>query len=258
MGIYLYCITQGDKERAFENAAAVGSSASPVRTIVEQGLAAVVSDCEQTRFDTSRVNLMAHERVVEQVMREASCLLPVRFGTVASPPEPEQDIRRLLRVRRVEFDRLLHEMQGKVEVGVKALWQDTNAVFQEIASEWHEVRRLRDRIEGQPERTPQIERVRLGEMVKEALDRKRERQAVRILEPLRPLAAEVVENPVVLDRMILNAAFLVSAEQDSDFDRAVRELDAQLAPRVVLRHVGPVPPYNFVNITVSWDEVRRS
>jgi hypothetical protein len=103
-----------------------------------------------------------------------------------------------------------------------------------------------------------MDRVRLGHMVKEALDRRRTALASRILGPLRRVATRVVENPVLLDRMILNAAFLVERERDDEFDRTVRELDRALAPDVCLRYVGPVPPYNFVHVTVDWAAVRSA
>jgi len=92
----------------------------------------------------------------------------------------------------------------------------------------------------------------LGEMVKKALDQKREREAAGLLASLRPLAYRTQESAIVVDRMIVNAAFLVARSREEEFDRAVRRLDEDLGQRIIFKYVGPVPPYNFVNIVVNW------
>ena len=58
-----------------------------------------------------------------------------------------------------------------------------------------------------------------------------------------------------MDRMVLNAAFLVEKSREAEFDHAVSRLDEELGPRALFKYVGPVPPYNFVNITVNWNEL---
>jgi hypothetical protein len=56
--------------------------------------------------------------------------------------------------------------------------------------------------------------------------------------------------------MIVNAAFLVDRSREPEFDQAVRELDDQLGQRIAIKYIGPVPPYNFINIVVNWKELR--
>ena len=57
--------------------------------------------------------------------------------------------------------------------------------------------------------------------------------------------------------MVVNAAFLVDRgrEREEEFDRQVRKLDEELGHRCLFKYVGPVPPYNFVNIVVNWQEL---
>jgi len=55
--------------------------------------------------------------------------------------------------------------------------------------------------------------------------------------------------------MVLNGAFLVDAAKESDFDEAVQSLDQDFGDRLMFKYVGPVPPYNFVNIVVNWGGV---
>jgi hypothetical protein len=92
-------------------------------------------------------------------------------------------------------------------------------------------------------------------MVKEALNRKRAREAVRILQPLRRVAHSARENEALGDRMVVNAAFLVDKSKEPEFDQVVSKLDEQLGERVVLKYIGLAPPYNFVNIVVDWKEL---
>jgi len=198
--------------------------------------------------------MLAHEKVLEAVMREYT-LLPVRFGTVTNPVSSTQDIQKLLASRYEEFMMLLEDMADKVELGLKAFWRDEKAVFQEIVAENAGIRGLLASLSNKPSEIVRFEGIPLGQMVKEALDQKRRQEAARVLRPLRGIALRVRENATLVDRMILNAAFLVHKTRVADFDEAVGRLDEELGPRIAFKYVGTVPPYNFVNIVVNWQEV---
>ena len=254
LGKYLYCIISCPEERSFD-AVAIGDAGSTLYTVGYQGLAVVVSDSPITRYQTTRQNMMAHEKVQERVMQEF-VLLPVRFGTVTDPASPVEDIQRLLGSRFEEFSTLLKDMEGKVELGLKAFWRDEKAIFAEILAENAGIRRLRNSLIRKPPEAIRFDGIALGQMVKEALERKRAQEAARLLAPLRRLALQVKENPTLADRVILNAAFLVEKAQGQEFDRAVSELDEGYGKRIGFKYVGPTPPYNFVDIVVDWEEVR--
>jgi len=254
MAKYLYCIIPCSENRTFE-AIAVGSGDSVVHTIPHNSLAAVVSDSPVTQYESTRQNMVAHEKVLETAMKEFT-LLPVRFGTVANSTSPVQDIQKLLSSRFDEFDKLLGEMEGKMELGLKAFWRDEKTIFEEIVAENADIRRLRNSLSGKPPKATHFDRANLGEMVKEALDRKRDKEAAKILLPLRGLAHSVRENEAMGDRMVVNAAFLVDMSREPEFDRTVSKLDEQFGERVVLKYIGSAPPYNFVNIVVNWTELK--
>ncbi|MEW6034236.1 MAG: GvpL/GvpF family gas vesicle protein [Chloroflexota bacterium] len=253
LGKYLYCVIRCSEDLAFEDVAPMGSVKGPVHTVCCDGLAMVASDSPVKEYENTRVNMLAHEHVLEKVMREYSTL-PVRFGTVADAGSPTEAIRSLLRRRSQEFGQLLTDMEGKVELGLKALWSDEELIFEEIVAQNESIRRLRNSIAGKPPQATHFDRVRLGEMVKQALERKRVEEAAAILAPLRQLAHRTVENRVVLDRMVVNAAFLAEKRDEQEFDQAVNKLDERLGTRITFKYVGPVPPYNFVNIVVNWQE----
>ncbi|MCL5264440.1 MAG: GvpL/GvpF family gas vesicle protein [Chloroflexi bacterium] len=247
---YLYCIIPCQQEITFD-AKGISDEGSAVHTVCYENLAAVVSDSHTDKYETTRKHMIAHETVLEKVM-QGFTLLPVRFGTVTGPDEPAQDIRLLLQERYQEFTDLLNEMDGKSELGLKAFWRDEKAVYAEILAENADIRRLSNSLSRLPAEAARFEGIALGRRVREALDDKREQEAARILAPLRRLAARVRVNDVLLDRMILNVAFLVEKAKGPLFDQAVSELDKRYGERVALKYVGPVPSYNFVNIVVNW------
>ncbi|MBI2936030.1 MAG: GvpL/GvpF family gas vesicle protein, partial [Chloroflexi bacterium] len=243
-GKYLYCIIRCSEERVFEDVAPMAGGDGPVHTVPSHGLATVVSDSPAQEYESTRANLLAHQRVLEKVMGEFT-LLPVRFGTIADSASPDQELRSLLERRFDEFDRLLVELEGKVELGVKALWRDEKAVFEEILIQNEDIRALRNSLNSRGTMpATHIGRIRLGEMVKEALDLRRATEAASLLAPLRPLAVRLVENPIWVDRMVANAAFLVNKTREGEFDKTVKKLDQERGSRVFIRYVGPVPAYN--------------
>ncbi len=256
LGEYIYCIIPCQKEHTFD-VAGMGENGNMVHTVSCRGLAAVVSATAVKQYESTRSNMLAHERVLETVMKEAT-LLPVRFGTVADSVSSVEDIRKLLSVRFEEFQNLLQDLQDKIELGVKAFWRDEKAIFEEIVAENVDIRRLRDSVARKPPGAAHFERIRLGEMIEEAINRKKAREAAQILEPLRRIACDTRENPVLATRIVLNAAFLVAKTREPEFDRAVTGLDGKLGKRIASRYIGPVPAYNFVNIVVNWQEIRAA
>ena len=257
---YLYCVIKSSDERHFNGAQAVGGRGDQVHTVVFKDLAAVVSDSPDSKYDLTRANMMAHQKVIERVMEEGLTVLPVRFGTVTrnGAATPVAEIQhKLLEGRRDELENLHQQLQDKVELGLKALWRDERAIFEEIVAENPPIRRLRDSLAPRMAHGPEMthfDRLRVGELVKLALDRKRQAEAKNILARIRPVAERIRENKVIMDRMILNAALLVDREREAECDEAVRKLDEELGERMVLKYTGPTPPFNFCEIVVTWDE----
>ncbi len=257
---YLYCIIKCGRERDFGGAPAVGGRGDGVHTVVSGDLAAVVSDSPDVKYDTTRASMMAHQLVIERVMDEGFTVLPIRFGTVTKPGTitPVADIRRkLLERKSAELEELYRQMVGRVELGLRALWRDEKAIFEELVAENRPIRTARDALlsrMSRPAEATRLDRMRLGEMVKAALDRQREKETKNLLARLAPLAERVRENRNVVDRMVLNAAFLVRRENEAVFDEAVAGLNQELGERMVLKYTGPAPPFNFCEIVVTWDE----
>jgi hypothetical protein len=253
---YLYCVIASGEERSFD-AKAIGNGGAGVHTVLFQDLAMVVSDSANQKYEHTRANLLAHEKVIERVMKEGFTVLPVRFGrlTLTTSKNPVEDIQQqVLKRRGEEFHSLLAEMDDKAELGLKALWKDEKTIFEEIVAENDGIRRKRDSLQGRPAAATHYDRASLGEQVKAALDRKREEEGQRLRAALRPLTCRYRENKIVLDRMVCNGAFLVERCREEEVDQMVGQLDRELGHRLVFKYSGPNPPFNFVELQVAWDE----
>src|SRR5215510_5482539 len=246
-GQYLYAIIACTEPREFATRG-IGERGDVVHTVSYRRLAAVVSNSPIVEYENSRRNMMAHTRVLEEVM-ERFDLLPVRFGTVA--PGPGSVMTRLLAPRYQEFTEQLEQMRDRIELGLKAFWYEGTA-FAELVRDSETIRRMRDALDGRSPVETYYERIRLGEEVESALAQKRTRDEEAILARIRPLVHKTRTNKIVSDRMVVNAAFLVDRRNGPQVDDAVRRLDEEFSDRLMFKYVGPVPPYNFVNIVVDW------
>lgn len=247
-GKYIYAIIACAEPREFKSRG-IGERGDQVRTMNHQNIAAVVSDSPVVEYERSRRNMMAHTVVLEEVMAEFD-LLPLRFGTVATGADAIE--RRLLAPRHAEFSSLLGRMRGLSEFGLKAFWHE-RAAFEEVVRENARVRKLRDALRGRSLEETYYQRIQLGEEVEKALTAIRTRDEELILSRLRPFARDIRTNKIVSDRMVLNAAFLVDRNDVPALDAAIKQLDREQSERLMFKYVGPVPPYNFVNIVINWE-----
>jgi len=258
--IYLYCLTRSQEEIPFHlSIKGIGGRGDEVYTIPFLDLAMVVSDSPQDEYETTRANMVQHQLVCEEVMKEGLTVLPVRFGTVCkSTPgksSAEVKVKKLLRRRYGEFHSLLREMESKVELGLKVFWKK-GYLFPEIAATNQNIREMRDRIAADPAGrvSNHYERLQLGTMVYNEIEKRRDMEARRLAGALSPLAERYETNKVLTDMMILNAAFLVHQSRMEEFDARVNELDSRYNDRMTFKYVGPLPPFNFVELVVRWEE----
>ena len=248
LGKYVYCIIRSADPLRF-GPVGIGTEPAEVHTVHHQDIAAVVSDTPIEVLDATRENVLAHERVNEAVMRDHT-VIPMSFGTVF---KTRDDIVELLRSAHAAFDEVLVKMKGKVEFGLKVLW-DRDAVLREIESEDEGLRRLKAEIAGQKGST-YFARVQYGRLVDGALQERSEHYVVDIFDRLRDVAVASRANKPIGDRMIMNAAFLVSRDREAAFDAGVKAIGAKY-PGLTFRYTGPWPPYNFVNIRLKLERVR--
>ena len=254
---YIYCIIDCDAAKNFD-CDAIGDGSRDVHTVAHNGIAAVVSPSAEDKYVIDRQNTLAHQRVMEYLMQQGHTVLPVKFDTIAETkngmgPE-ERIIQQVLAKRYDEFSALLDAMSTRVEMGLKALWKDRNAILWEIVKSSEEIKRLRSKIM-EPQAKAQIgTRMKLGELVKNALDVKRDREQKALLGAIRDIVVDFRKNKTFGDQMFANFALLLEKTRIEDLDRKLDELADSAPERTKLKYVGPVPPSNFIELVITWDE----
>jgi hypothetical protein len=248
-GKYVYCIIESNEPLKF-GPIGIGADPSDVYTVHYRNLAAVVSDAPLEVLDSTRENVLAHERVNETVMRKHT-VIPMSFGTVF---KTRDDIVELLRSAYDAFHDVLDKMQDKLEFGLKVLW-DRDVMVREIESQDEDVRRLKMEISGQKGST-YFARMQYGRLVDAALQAHSEKYVAEIFEGLRDVAVASRANKPIGDKMIMNAAFLVSRDKEQAFDQRVKEIGARF-DKLTFKYTGPWPPYNFVNIRLKLERAKE-
>ena len=242
-GRYVYCIIRSDQPLNF-GGIGIGDEPSPVYTVRCDDLSAVVSDAPLGVLDPTRDNVLAHQRVNETVMSEHT-VLPMSFGTVF---KTRDDVTAFLKSAYRAFSDVLDKMENKLEFGLKVLW-DRDAVIHQIEVEDEDIHRLKSEIAAQKGST-YFARMQYGRLIDAALQAKSERYVSEIFDRLRDVSVAARANKPIGDRMILNAAFLVSRDSEDAFDARVKQLGAS-HDKLTFKYTGPWPPYNFVNIRLK-------
>lgn len=248
-GKYIYCIIPTRHDRKF-GSMGIGGRGDEVMTIGYEDLAVVVSNYPVSKFVINREDLLAHETVIEEVMKEYESVLPVRFGTIAATTDV---IRNLLMRRYREFNNLSREMRNLIELGVKGIWKDMSVIFKEIEESNNnikiEVERVRD-LGGKDSKT--IEKI--GKMIKDALPSKKKEETERIVEVLKEASYDYRVNSTSGDEYFMNGAFLISSGREKEFDNLMEDLCKEYDGRIRFKYTGPLPVFNFMNIAICLEE----
>jgi Gas vesicle synthesis protein GvpL/GvpF len=248
-GYYIYGIISTGQEQEF-GPVGIGEKGDLVHTVHYQDLAAIVSSSPIIKYPVTRANSMAHIKVLEMAMQKYT-VLPVRFCTIAE--NRERIIEKVLHARHQEFVDLLAEMEGKMELGVRARWTDLNTIFSEVVEENKDIKAIKEALLSERnEQKKYAGKIKIGQLVQKALEEKKKREAGELLEALKPLSLDYKENQIYGDMNLVSAAFLITREQESAFDLKMQELEKTYGERKQLKYIGPVVPYNFVEVVVNW------
>lgn len=237
---YVYGIVRAEAADAVGHLSGVGDPPGRIDAVRHEGIAALWSDVDGSIREATREDLLAHARALEEIS-ERTAVLPMRFGMTLPSAEAIAD--ELLAPHHDRWEALLDELGDAIELRVKA-FADQEAMLRQLVAEDPEIRALRGR-------DAMSDRIRLGERVAGALERRRQVDAAWLLERLRPIARDVRELDAGLEGMVLDAAFLVDRDAAVTFDREVAAVSEEAADRLRLRCLGPQPPYTFVTETAG-------
>lgn len=206
-----------------------------IAVIVEGELAAAISETDSAEAVPSRANLMAHARVLEH-LAEAATVAPMQFGVIVA------DHDHLASSVQEQHDRVLEVLErldGHLEFRLRGRYEEDEVLREVVAND---PRGVRLRGEGSFDA-----RMELGERVVAGIEARREVDRAHVLERLTPHVADVVHTDVAEPLDAFSLSLLVATDHREIFDEHLDGLGAELAPRLGLELVGPVPPFSFAD-----------
>ena len=251
-GRYVYGIVQTKDHMNFGKIG-IGGAGEPVYTVNYLDIAAVVSKTPVAIFDPTRENALAHEHVIETVMKNHT-IIPMSFGTVF---RTDDDIREVLKGIYASLKDVLKQMSGKLEFGLKVNW-DRDQIIEELKQHDEEIRRFHHEIIRKQLQSTYFARMQLGRMIDKALAERATQYVREIYEALRSVCVASRDNQPIGDKMIMNAAFLVDRSRESEFDSIVNKIAKKYGKRLKFKYTGPWPPYNFVNIRLKLERISQT
>ena len=246
-GKYIYCIIASEYDISL-GPIGVGGRGDLVSTIGFDGLCMVVSDHPLSRFVVNPENMLAHQRVIEEVMKEFRSVIPIRFGTIAATPD---EIRNLLNRRYSEFMELLKQFENKVELNIRGTWKNMGMIYKEIDKEHVDLQIIRaeiDKLHDQEKKNLKIEEA--GKLVELALAGKKKEETEKILDAFRRSVFEYKHNKTSGDAMFMNTAFLVNSGREIEFDNIMADLGVKYEDRSDFVYTAPLPIFNFIDLKI--------
>ncbi|MFZ2604024.1 MAG: GvpL/GvpF family gas vesicle protein [Candidatus Omnitrophota bacterium] len=247
-GKYIYCIIASNETQSF-GPLGIGGRGDELYTILFNDIAAVVSNSPIISYSVSRENMLAHEKAIEEIMKKHT-VLPVRFCTIT---EDEDKVKKILEKEHDKFAELLKNMEGKKELGLKAIFKE-EVIYKEIAEKYEDIKSLKKALSSEPPAKTYYLRVEVGRKVETALQEEKDIHKEEILNTLSPLAEDTKVNNTYGELMIISAAFLVENAKEAEFDQNVQALADKYDDKIKFKYTGTLPPFNFVNLVIETGE----
>jgi hypothetical protein len=244
-GRYVYGVIEARDNVSFGRIG-IGGMGENVYCVQHGDVAAVVSKTPVFIFDPTRENALAHEHVIETVMK-SNTIIPMSFGTVF---RTDDDIREVLKSIYPSLKDVLKQMANKLEFGLKVTW-DRDRIVEELKRENEEIHRFQHELTRKHLQSTYFARMQLGRMIDKALSERAAEVVREIYDGLRTVCVASRDNKVIGDKMIMNAAFLIQKDKEAEFDAAVNAVAQKFGDRLNFKYTGPWPPYNFVNIRLK-------
>jgi hypothetical protein len=136
---------------------------------------------------------------------------------------------------------------------VKAFYAE-DALLSDVLAAHPDLARESAALAERPEAETHAARVRLGELVSNAVEARRAQVESALVDRLAPVGADMRVEPATSERVALNAQVLVHRDQRAALDDVIRELGTALEGVLAFRYVGPLPPYSFADLSLEDDE----
>ncbi|MDG4806524.1 GvpL/GvpF family gas vesicle protein [Micromonospora sp. WMMD1120] len=239
-GLFVYGLVPSDVE-ATSDAAGVGDPPGDVTVIRHGDLGALVSEVPLDAPLGRSADLRAYQELLDGTAAVAP-VLPVRFGTVVTGPDAVLD---LLRPHHDRFAAALAEFEGRVQYVVHGRF-DERALLRGILDENPAAARLAEQVRGRAEAASREPRIRLGELISQAVELRREAENRRLLDVVADHVSSTELRPPSHEMDAVHVALLVDSDRANALVDALEEFAQQRRGLLRLRLLGPLAPYDFV------------
>lgn len=223
-----------------------------VYAISYQDISAVVSDSEivdYTRIPQDAVArlLIKHQKVIERIMGLEYTVIPMRLGTFVMD---EAEVRDVLSKGYGLVKEIFQKINHKIEIDVVCTWSDFNLAIKE-AGEENEVKEFKEKLLVNSKEVTIDDQMKIGAMLKEALDERRKKNALRIQDALKTISDDYKQHELMDDKMVLNSAFLINKVRQKEFYAKIEDLNNEFTEKLNFRCVGPLPTYSFYTLEIK-------
>lgn len=242
-GKYIYGIIEEKDRKEFPVPGILNSSARPY-TVPTDRLSAVVSEAPFITYETTEENMLAHNRVLEEVMK-AYDVIPLRFGTIA---RTESEIHELLDGMRPSLEASFRKLKGKCEFDLSVSIDETE-LLQEISRITPTIRDLKARLMEAGDQAKLEDKILIGKLLSDEIMKKKIEFVQSIGQGLDAYVLEKIPLKYQRDTaLLLNVALLVEKEKINDLEQAVYRLGDHFEGKLHFKYAGPLPPYNFTEL----------
>jgi hypothetical protein len=227
-------------------------SSEEVYSISYQDISAVVRNSEIDDYkymlkDALARLLVRHQIVIEKIMSLGYTIIPMRLGTFAQDETETKDI---LKKGYDLIKDMIQKIRDKIEIDVVSTWSDFASVLKEVGEE-KEIKELKEKLLTSSKGITVDDQMKVGIMLKKALDSKKEEYAFKIHSALKNISQNIRIHELMNDEMVINSAFLIDKVKQKEFDREIENLNSEFGEKLNFRCVGPLPPYSFYTLEIK-------
>jgi len=237
----VYCIYEKKNGRPAEEPFA-GVDGHSVHEVEADGLAAAVSRITATGLSADLAAMTSYHEVIDHFHRRCT-VIPLRFGTLL---DNELEVERLLQSQRNRYKKLLEELHGRTEMGIRVIVPDRTQAPEIVSGPAQFV--------SEP-RTPGLSYLTSRKARYVACSHMAEKDAEKIKVYTAAFAGMYSRtksetsgfgqnNDEPEQSPLLSLYFLIPRDSLEDFRRAFERLKSREPVKMLLS--GPWPPYNFV------------
>jgi hypothetical protein len=238
MGLYVYAVGRSGEG---ETPPLTGVFDRPAYRLAVGPLCAVVSQCPVATVRAERRHIAAAQGVLAALSARFD-MLPMAFGTIT---KSEDDLGRFLDDHQETLDAQLRRVSGAIEMSLRLSLEAPDPIAY-LVERTPALRAARERVFHGRRPPSHDDKIRLGQMFDDALQRYRDSHTTQVVAVLEASCAEVIALPVRAEREIANLAALVSRAGVDAFEAAVQLSAARIDEDIAFAIGGPWPPHNFV------------